>query len=369
MYHFGEWNGGSHLDHGYRQRGASHAGLEPYSTARVIGLDVKHEGRGFVLSAADIIELAERAEAVGFESVWTNEDIGYDSFSILSAIAQHTNRIGLGTAIVNVYNRSAMQLAMGASTLNELSGGRFTLGLSVGHHPWNDLGHGIPLINPLARLRETIAFLRKAMSGKQFTHDGPVYAGVDTRLTFDPLQPPPPIFVAGERPRILALAGELADGLLINVVSPDYIAETAIPVVRKAAAAAGRDSYALEITGLVTCCVSEDRDTAMAQARAMTVHRLRHSLKMLDTQPNHRHDEIRHIHEAMLRGDREAALAAVSDALALSIVNAGTADEVAAGLGRYFEAGCTRVIAVPYPRSAEATGLVIDALSATVASA
>ena len=104
-----------------------------------------------------MVALARRAEEAGFESLWTNEDIGFDSFTVLSAIAQHTSRIHLGTAIVNVYSRSAMQLAMAAATLDELSGGRAILGLSIGHHPWNDLGHGIPIEKPLARIREYVS--------------------------------------------------------------------------------------------------------------------------------------------------------------------------------------------------------------------
>jgi alkanesulfonate monooxygenase SsuD/methylene tetrahydromethanopterin reductase-like flavin-dependent oxidoreductase (luciferase family) len=271
-----------------------------------IGIDLKHEGRRFAMSGKDMIELARRAEEAGFESLWTNEDIGFDSLAMLSAISQHTSRIQLGTAIVNVFSRSAMQIAMAAATLDELSGGRAILGLSVGHHPWNDLGHGIPLDKPLARLREYVDFIRKALTGQPFRHEGRIFTGVDSRLAFDPVRPSIPIFVAGERPKIIALAGELADGLIINVVSPEYIAEFAVEQLRSSAATAGRDPGALEVTALVTCCVSDDRDVALSHARAMVAHRLRHSMKMLDTQPVHRHDEIRRIH-AFMQGRRAPA--------------------------------------------------------------
>jgi hypothetical protein len=110
-----------------------------------VGVDLKHEGRRFAMTGNDMIELARLAVGAGFESLWTNEDVGFDSFAMLSAISQHASRIRLGTAIVIVYSRSAMQVAMAAATLDELSGGRAILGLSIGHHPWNDLGHGIPI--------------------------------------------------------------------------------------------------------------------------------------------------------------------------------------------------------------------------------
>ena len=115
------------------------------NTKRRIGIDFKDEGTGSELSARDVLDLARQAEAAGFESMWLNEDIGRDSIAMLAAISTTTKSIGVGTAIVNVYTRSAFQIAMAAATLDELSQGRARLGLSVGHHPWNDLAHGIPL--------------------------------------------------------------------------------------------------------------------------------------------------------------------------------------------------------------------------------
>ena len=331
-----------------------------------IGLDLKHDGRGFEMSAEDMLALASQAEDIGFESIWTNEDIGFDSFSILSAIAQRTKRVLLGTAIVNVYNRSAMQLAMAGATLDSLSGGRAVLGISVGHHPWNDFGHGIPIDKPLARLREYIEFLRKALSGNAFTHDGTVFRGVDTRLAFDPVRPAIPLLVAGERPRIISLAGEMADGLMVNVVSPDYVRDTAIPAFRAAAEEAGRDPSQLEVTALVTCCYSEDDDEALGWARAMVAHRLRQSLKLLDTQPVTRHAEIRRVHEYMLSGNRAEAAANVSEELARSIVVAGDSRELTSGIERYVEAGCTRVILVAYPRGRDAVDRLCSVASSVV---
>ncbi len=315
------------------------------------------------MTADDMLEVARQADAAGFESLWTNEDIGFDAFSVLSAMSQHTGRIKLGTAIVNVYNRSAMQLAMAAATLDELSNGRAILGLSIGHHPWNDLGHGIPIDKPLARLREYVGFLRHAMSGQPFTHDGPIFRGVESQLAFDPVRPRLPVFIAGERPRMIELAGELADGLLINVVSPEYIAAVAAERLRSSARAAGRDADALELTALVTCSVSENEDAGLAAAQAMVAHRLRQSLKMLDTQPAHRHDEIRSVHAVMQAGEKERAAAMVSEELARSIVVFGGPNQISAGLNAYFAAGCTRVIAVAYPRSRDAVDRLCSALA------
>jgi alkanesulfonate monooxygenase SsuD/methylene tetrahydromethanopterin reductase-like flavin-dependent oxidoreductase (luciferase family) len=330
---------------------------------RRIGIDLKHEGRRFPMSGTDMLALAERAEAAGFESVWTNEDVGFDAFTVLSAMAQRTDRIALGTAIVNVYSRSAMQLAMAAATLDELSQGRFTLGISAGHHPWNDLGHGIPIDRPLSRIREYVAFMRKAFSGEAFTHEGPVFRGVNARLAFDPVRPNLPIHVAAVRPKLVTLAGEIADGLIVNVVSPEYISDVVMEHFRAGARSVGRDPERLHVTSLITCVVTDDEAIGFREARAMVGHRLRASTRMIDTQPAHRHDEIRAVHALMRAGDREAAEATVSVELARSIVTYGGSEEIAAGIDRHFAAGATRVVCVAYPRSREAVDRLCTALA------
>ena len=333
-------------------------------TRRRVGLDVKHEGREPRVSAGDMLACARLAEQLGFDSFWTNEDIGYDSMAVLSSIAPQTRSIGLGTAIVNVYNRSALQIAMGIATLDEVSGGRATLGLSVGHHPWNDLGHGIPLEAPLARLREYVAFIRKALSGHPFKHDGRFFQGVDTRLAFDPVREAVPIYVGGERPGMVKLAGQVADGLILNVVTADYIASFAADHFRSSARAAGRDADALELMAIVTICAGADRAEALSHARATFMNRLAaNPTKMVATQPEH-HDQLRYLADMITHGHRDQAQQEASEALVTSLIATGTPSEVWASIDRYFAAGCTRVVIAPFPRGRAPAEGVLCALAA-----
>jgi alkanesulfonate monooxygenase SsuD/methylene tetrahydromethanopterin reductase-like flavin-dependent oxidoreductase (luciferase family) len=331
---------------------------------RPIGIDFKDEGTGSELSAQNVLDLARQAEAGGFESMWLNEDIGRDSFAMLSAIATTTKSIGVGTAIVNVYTRSAFQIAMAAATLDELSGGRARLGLSVGHHPWNDLAHGIPLEAPLARLREYVQFIRKALSGKQFTHDGRFFSGVNSKLGVNRTRPELPIYVGATRPRMVALAGEIADGLLTNVVSPYYIANFSAQQFRDAARNAGRDPNGLELTAIATCCAHDDRATALGYARATFMQRFRSNPdRMIETQrPEHR-DELVALKELVTRGENERAQEQVSASLATSFVAAGNGDDIRLTLDNYFTAGCTRVIVAPFPRGRASAERLIKALA------
>lgn len=333
------------------------------------GIDIKQEGREYGLTSRDIVELASLAERAGFESLWTNEDIGYDSLAVMAAASQRTSQILLGTAIVNVYTRSAMQLAMAAGTLDELSGGRALLGLSVGHHPWNDLGHGIPLEAPVARLREYVAFLRKALSGQAFTHDGRFFQGIDTQLHFEPLRAAIPIHVAAGGPQMVRLAGEVSDGLIVNMLSAESIQSDVAPRFRAAARGAGRNPDDLEITALVTCCVSHDGEEALAHARKTFIYRIRRGLRMLEHQPEKYHDEIRYLYGLIQDGKSQQAAAEASEALVSTVMNAGNANDVWAGIQRYFAAGCTRVVAVAYPRGRADVERMISALAPRLAGA
>jgi alkanesulfonate monooxygenase SsuD/methylene tetrahydromethanopterin reductase-like flavin-dependent oxidoreductase (luciferase family) len=335
---------------------------------RRVGVDIKHEGRNS-LTGHDILACARLAERCGYDSVWTNEDIGYDSIALLSALAPQTSTIQLGTAIVNVYNRSPMQIAMAAATLDELSGGRFTLGLSVGHHPWNDLGHGIPLEAPLARLRETVDIVRKAAGGARFTHDGRTFKGIDTQLAFEPARSRIPIYVGGERPGIIKLAGEIADGLIVNVVAPEYIGNFVVDHFRASARSAGRDAEALEIMGVVTCCVSEDSASSLRAACETFMNRLAaNPEKMLETQPTQNHAELKELIDLVGMGKRAEAQRIVSDTLVSSIVATGTPAQAWSKIQQYFDAGCTRVAIAAFPRGRRQVEATIELLSTTAPS-
>lgn len=329
-----------------------------------IGIDFKDDGLDCALSALDVLDLARQAEAAGFESVWLNEDIGRDSMAMLAAIATTTKRIGVGTAIVNCYTRSAFQIAMGAATLDELSNGRARLGLSVGHHPWNDLAHGIPLEAPLARCREYVQFIRKALTGEKFTHDGRFFTGVNSRLGVHQAPKQLPIYVGATRPRMVALAGEVADGLLTNVVSPYYIATFTTQQFRDGARKAGRNPNDLELTAIATCCASENRTDALAHARATFMQRFRSNPdRMIGTQSPQFHEELRELKNLVERGEVKRAQELVSEGLATTFVAAGNGKDIRKTIDEYFSAGCTRVIVAPFPRGRDSAQRLIRALA------
>jgi len=180
-----------------------------------------------------MIERAVLAEERGVDSVWTSEAWGSDAFTPLAAISERTTRIGLGTAIAQIATRSPGATTMTALTLQELSGGRLRLGLGVSGPQVIEGWHGVPFTQPLLATREYVTILRSALAAdERVEFDGVVYQvpfrgegatglGRALRSTL-PGWPRTPILIAAIGPKNVALAVEIADGLLPYLWSPRH---------------------------------------------------------------------------------------------------------------------------------------------------
>src|SRR5438552_10097548 len=126
------------------------------------------------LSPADIVECVKLAEALGYESAWVAEGHGGDQFAILGACAVETRTIRLGTSISSVFVRSATTIGMAAATVDQLSSGRFILGLGSSHRVQVEPEHGVPFIQPTQRLRETVDVVRALLRDGTVSYAGKV---------------------------------------------------------------------------------------------------------------------------------------------------------------------------------------------------
>lgn len=326
-----------------------------------LGVHLKSDG---AISASQAIALAGEAEQLGYSGVTLNEDVGHDVFGLLGAMSVSTSRISLGSAIVNVSTRSALQIAMGAATIDDLSNGRAMLGISVGHHPWNDRYHGIPLEPPLARLREYVAFLRLALSGEHFRFEGQIFQNVEAELGFPLFRRDLPIYIGGDRPRMLELSAEVADGSIMNVVPARYVSDFAAPRYFDHARRSGRNVDALELSAIVTCCVNEDRALAREHARRSFVARLRSNpKKVIELRPAEHRGELETISGLIALGEIDRAVEEIPDEIVADTIAAGDASDVARALERFREAGCTRVLIAAYPRTPEQIRTTLHSLA------
>lgn len=214
----------------------------------------------------DYAALASLAESRGYEVVWVPEGGGFDAVSQLTSIAGNTQSIALATGILPVFSRTPMAIAMAAAGLSSVSNGRFILGLGVGHQPSVEGRDGVAFKEPMARLRETIQIAKGLLAGEKVTHHGRVFNLSDASLGAAAPSGKVPIFIAALRPRMLELAGELADGVLLNWTASDYL-QQAIQLIGKGAAKAGRDPSEIVISGYVRVAVVDDNDSSRDSVR------------------------------------------------------------------------------------------------------
>ncbi len=211
------------------------------------------------------VGLARRAEALGYESVWVTHGSGRDSFLVLAAYAAATSRIGLGNGVVPIYPRHPTAMAQAALTLSEISGGRFRLGLGVSHRATMEGMLGLRLAEPLSVMREYVGVLRGALgSGARF--EGRHYR-VAWSMALPKLPPAPPVLIAALSPRMLELAGEIADGAVLWLCTPRYIRETALPALERGRRRAGKMLEGFEIVAAVPLAIAEDAPGALRAFR------------------------------------------------------------------------------------------------------
>jgi probable F420-dependent oxidoreductase len=225
--------------------------------ARRLGIDV---------SAAESLERrVERAiwaEKNGYQDCWIAEITDPDAFVTMGVIGHATSRIRLGTAIVPMGPRSVPSLAAATATVADASGGRFALGLGVSSEVVVQRWHGVVRGRPLRRTRETVELLRDLLAGGRSDHEGEYVRSKGFRLREAPAEPPS-ILLAAMNQRMLELAGEIADGVLLNFVPVSAI-DVALDAVRRGAARAKRDALP-EILLPVVADVTDDPDASVVR--------------------------------------------------------------------------------------------------------
>lgn len=299
------------------------------------------------LAPREVVAGVRLAEALGYESAWIAEGHGGDQFAILAACARATRRIALGTAISSVFVRSAPTIAMAAATVDDLSGGRLRLGLGTSHRVQVEGEHGVPFVQPAARLRETVAVVRALLADGVASCRGEAIRIERFDLWFRPVRPAIPVYVAALSPRALEAAGELADGVLLTWPTVEAAREAQVAVAA-GARRAGRDPAAIDVASLLPCAIAPERDEAMARLRASIA-------SYAGFFPRYRRlfaargfpEAAARIHAAWQRGDRAAAARAVPDELVEAVAVAGTPERARARIAAYRAAGLDLPIVTP----------------------
>jgi alkanesulfonate monooxygenase SsuD/methylene tetrahydromethanopterin reductase-like flavin-dependent oxidoreductase (luciferase family) len=302
-------------------------------------------------SVTSAIERVRLAESLGYESVYVTHIAGRESLTVLSAYALATSRIRVGSGVVPIYTRTPATMAQTAATIDELSGGRFTLGLGVSHRPVVEGWHGQTIDRPVAEMREYASIVRAILCGE----DPP--AGEKWRTGFRLLGvercPSLPIYIAALSPAMLRLAGEIADGVILWLCNPSYIRDVVIPQVRAGRERAGRTLEGFDIVAAVPAALTVS--SAEGGDRDGAYHAMRKDLLPYFSLPFYRAMIERTGFGADIAGyDRAAGNLeemqnAISDAFLHELTAVGDAQALAAGIERYRAAGTTSPCIGPIP--------------------
>ena len=322
-----------------------------------LGVMLGYFGAG--TTAAEQLELAREAERLGYDSAWVAEAYGSDAATVLAWLAAQTTSIHLGSAVFQIPARSPAMTAMTAATLDQLSGGRFRLGLGLSGPQVAEGWHGQRFARPLARARDYLSVVRMALERRRVSYQGetlelplPDGPGKALKLTISPVQPRLPIYLGAMGPRNLALAGELADGWLGFLYAPEH-AGTFGEHLAAGAARAGRDLDGFDVAPNVQVHIADDlaaaRD-AMRPFLALYIGGMGSRERNFYTEQAARYGferAARTVQEHYLAGDRAEAMAALPDELIDLVTLCGPAGRVRERLAAHREAGVGTLIAAP----------------------
>ncbi|MDA0230746.1 MAG: LLM class flavin-dependent oxidoreductase [Proteobacteria bacterium] len=299
-------------------------------------------------NASEIVECVKLAESLGYESAWVAEGHGGDQFAILAACATATSRILLGTAITSVFVRTAPTIAMAAATVDQLSGGRFILGLGSSHRVQVEPEHGQVYTKPLTRVRETAELVRELLAEGNAHYHGQTVKCENFELWFTPHRKRLPIFFSAVFPKMTELTGELADGIILTRSTLESGATVRAQLIT-GAARSGKDGATMPIVSLLPTAIGATKTEACDKMRpgfaAYTGYFPRYNRMTADQGFG---DEATIIAEAWARGDREGAAAAVSDALIDASGIAGTPEQCRAKIQEVRASGIDVPLIAPF---------------------
>ena len=281
-------------------------------------------------------DLAREAERLGYSDAWSYEADGLDCFASLAPVALATG-MRLGTAIANVFTRGPATLAMSAATVADLAPGRFILGIGAGSQPIVEAWNGGRFALPATRVREMTQVLRKALTGERVVFKGKTLSVDGFRLGRPPAHPVP-IYIAALRPGMLQVAGEVGDGVILNWLSASDVPR-AVAVVREAAARAGRDPNAVEVTARLLVNVDPPGPDADVGVRRHVTAYLNVPVYRAYQEWLGRAPALAPMWEAWERGDRKAAVAAVPEAVMGDLILRGSMADIRGHVRRYLDAG------------------------------
>ncbi len=312
-------------------------------------------------TGAELKTYGQIAEDLGYDSLWVTERYFHEeTFSLLGFLAAATEHLRLGVGVVNPYTRHPALLAMGAATLDRISGGRIMLGMGRSERFVIQDRMGIPYTRPRGTLEEAITHMRALLAGERLdTADG-IFQLRQTGLAIHPIQEPLPIYLAAIGPKALRLAGRVADGVVLNAYVPTAYVRYAVAEIRAAAQAAGRDPNAIDISCMLVVRLADDPSGMWMSLKERLVRLLAEDFvgEILLEQGGFDPGLLPALRSKAATQGEAAAVDLISDAMVEAFFLVGSAEHCRARIAEYHEAGVDQALLLPrlhdYQRVAEA---------------
>jgi probable F420-dependent oxidoreductase len=297
--------------------------------------------------------IVREAEARGYRTAWVGEASGPEAIVLSTLIATHSTRLQIANGVIPVQTRTPIVYGQAAATLAHLACGRFALGLGLSSEIIVGQWHGLPFAPSVQQMREAVQIIRMTAAGERVTFEGKFYRLRNFRLAIPAPTPPPRIYLAALGPKMCELAGEVADGVLLNWIPPSALS-TSIRHVEAGVKRAGRSLGDVEVAVYVRTCVTDDGELEReALARDITGYAIVNAYARFFVECGYG-PEVAAVNSAWKAGDRAGAVKAISRRVLDGLGAVGPADRCREQLEAFARTGATPVVlpfAPPGPAS------------------
>jgi coenzyme F420-dependent oxidoreductase len=309
-----------------------------------------------------LVEQAELGEELGYDTAWLPETWGRDAVTALTCIARETETIDIGTSIMPVYSRSPSLIGQTAATLQEVSEGRFRLGLGPSGPIVIENWHGADFGNPLRRTRETVDVVKQVLSGEEVDYDGEYFDLQGFRLRCEAPDPVPPVETAGMGPKAVELAGRFADGWHALLLTRDGLRDR-LEDFDRGSEMGDRDRSEQRVTLSLTCCALDDPEEAkrlVKQHSAFYIGGM--GTYYRDNLARQGHEDVANaVYDNWQEGDHEAAMEALPDNVLEQLAVWGTPESAREHFEQFTDVKGVEAVSVSFPREAD-----LDQIKATM---
>lgn len=294
----------------------------------------------------EYVPLLQEIEARGYDTAWAGEVAGGDAISVMTLVASHTKRLRAASGVIPVQTRTPTLLGLTAATLERLAPGRMALGLGLSSPVVVEQWNGVPFRSAIGQLREAVAIIRAVASGERVSFDGRFYRVRGFRMMAPPPPAPVKIYLAALNPRALELAGEVADGVLLNWLAPETV-PVSIRHLEAGARRAGRTLADFEIAAFVRTCVTDAPDAARAYlARDITGYATVDAYARFFSASGFA-GEVEALGAAWKAGDRAGAVRQISPRMLDGLTVTGSEAFCRERIAEFVKAGLTMPVVMP----------------------